>query len=160
MIDIEELLLMIENKQVELEYNSSFTDKEDLNKKKSQIEILDWLAEEIKKWINKDKRMENLLYIEFQKLNLFKESENIENGYNLSLEQALKKTVNNDYNDILVDYESSDYNIFIEIYKILSNNKVMNLILKVLIFLIIGLFGLSFSGVFYFIYFMLRLIFV
>ena len=34
MIDIEELLLMIENKQVELEYNSSFKDKEDLNKKK------------------------------------------------------------------------------------------------------------------------------
>lgn len=49
MIDIEELLLVIENKQVELEYNSSFTDKEDLNKKKSQIEILDWLVEEIKK---------------------------------------------------------------------------------------------------------------
>ena len=132
MIDIEELLLMIENKQVELEYNSSFTDKEDLNKKKSQIEILD----------------------------LFKESEDIENGYNLFLEQALKKTVNNDYNHILVDYESSDYNIFIEIYKILSSNKVMNLILKVLIFLIIGLFGLSLSGVFYFIYFILRLIFV
>lgn len=104
--------------------------------------------------------MENLLYIEFQKLNLFKESENIENGYNLSLEQALKKTVNNDYNHILVDYESSDYNIFIEIYKILSSNKVMNLILKVLIFLIIGLFVLSLSGVFYFIYFILRLIFV
>lgn len=160
MIDIEELLLMIENKQVELEYSSTFRDKEDLNKKKSQIEILDWLAEEIKKWINKDKRMENLLYIEFQKLNLFKESENIENGNKLFLEQALKKTVNNDYNDILVDYESSDYNIFIEIYKILSNNKVMNLILKVLIFLIIGLFGLSLYGVFYFIYFMLKLIFV
>lgn len=104
--------------------------------------------------------MGNLLYIEFQKLNLFKESENIENGYNLFLEQALKKTVNNDYNHILVDYESSDYNIFIEIYKILSSNKVMNLILKVLIFLIIGLFGLSLSGVFYFIYFILRLIFV
>lgn len=49
MIDIEELLLMIENKQVELEYNSTFKDKEDLNKKKSQIEILDWLVEEIKK---------------------------------------------------------------------------------------------------------------
>lgn len=104
--------------------------------------------------------MENFLYKEFQKLNLFKESENIENGYNLFLEQALKKTVNNDYNHILVDYESSDYNIFIEIYKILSSNKVMNLILKVLIFLIIGLFGLSLSGVFYFIYFILRLIFV
>ena len=104
--------------------------------------------------------MGNLLYIEFQKLNLFKESENIENGYNLFLEQALKKTVNNDYNHILVDYESSDYNIFIEIYKILSSNKVMNLILKVLIFLIIGLFGLSLYGVFYFIYFMLKLIFV
>lgn len=104
--------------------------------------------------------MENFLYKEFQKLNLFKESENIENGYNLFLEQALKKTVNNDYNHILVDYESSDYNIFIEIYKILSSNKVMNLILKVLIFLIIGLFVLSLSGVFYFIYFILRLIFV
>ena len=104
--------------------------------------------------------MGNLLYIEFQKLNLFKESENIENGNKLFLEQALKKTVNNDYNHILVDYESSDYNIFIEIYKILSSNKVMNLILKVLIFLIIGLFGLSLSGVFYFIYFILRLIFV
>ena len=105
--------------------------------------------------------MRNLVYIEFQKLNLFKESEDIENGYNLFLEQALKKTVNNDYNHILVDYESSDYNnIFIEIYKILSSNKVMNLILKVLIFLIIGLFGLSLSGVFYFIYFILRLIFV
>ena len=49
MIDIEELLLMIENKQVELEYSSTFKDKEDLNKKKSQIEILDWLIEEIKK---------------------------------------------------------------------------------------------------------------
>ena len=49
MIDVEELLLMIENKQVELEYGSTFKDKEDLNKKKSQIEILDWLAEEIKK---------------------------------------------------------------------------------------------------------------
>lgn len=104
--------------------------------------------------------MGNLLYEKFQKLNLFKESENIENGYNLFLEQALKKTVNNDYNHILVDYESSDYNIFIEIYKILSSNKVMNLILKVLIFLIIGLFVLSLSGVFYFIYFILRLIFV
>ena len=104
--------------------------------------------------------MENFLYKEFQKLNLFKESENIENGNKLFLEQALKKTVNNDYNHILVDYESSDYNIFIEIYKILSSNKVMNLILKVLIFLIIGLFVLSLSGVFYFIYFILRLIFV
>lgn len=104
--------------------------------------------------------MENLLYKEFQKLNLFKENKNIENGYNLFLEQDLKKTSNNIYNNILVDYESSDYNIFIEIYKILSSNKVMNLILKVLIFLIIGLFVLSLSGVFYFIYFILRLIFV
>lgn len=103
--------------------------------------------------------MENLLYEKFQKMNLFKEKD-IENGNNLFLEQVLKKTVNNNYNDILVDYESSDYNIFIEIYKILSSNKVMNLILKVLIFLIIGLFGLSLSGVFYFIYFILRLIFV
>lgn len=49
MIDIEDLLLLIENKQVDLEYSSSFNDKEDLNKKKSQIEILDWLVEEIKK---------------------------------------------------------------------------------------------------------------
>lgn len=49
MIDIEELLLMIENKQVELEYSSTFRDKENLEKKKSQIEILDWLVEEIKK---------------------------------------------------------------------------------------------------------------
>lgn len=41
MIDIEDLLLLlIENKQI---------DKEDLNKKQSQIEILDWLVEEIKK---------------------------------------------------------------------------------------------------------------
>lgn len=104
--------------------------------------------------------MGNLLYEKFQKLNLFKENENIENGYNLSLEQALKRTLNNDYNDILVDYESSDYNIFIEIYKILSNNKVMNLILKVLIFLIIGLFGLSLYGVFYFIYFIIKVIFI
>ena len=103
--------------------------------------------------------MGNLLYEKFQKMNLFKEKD-IENGNNLFLEQVLKKTVNNNYNDILVDYESSDYNIFIEIYKILSINKVMNLILKVLIFLIIGLFGLSLSGVFYFIYFILRLIFV
>lgn len=93
-------------------------------------------------------------------MNLFKENKDIKNGNNLFLEQALKKPVNNDYNDILVDYESSDYNIFIEIYKILSSNKVMNLILKVLIFLIIGLFGLSLSGVFYFIYFILRLIFI
>lgn len=104
--------------------------------------------------------MGNLLYIEFQKLNLFKESESIENGNNLFLEQALKKTVNNDYNNILVDYESSDYNIFIEIYKILSNNKVMNILVKILMFFIIILFGLSLSGVFYFIYFILRLIFV
>ena len=104
--------------------------------------------------------MENFLYEKFQKLNLFKENKNIENGYNLFLEQDLKKTSNNIYNNILVDYESSDYNIFIEIYKILSSNKVMNLILKVLIFLIIGLFVLSLSGVFYFIYFILRLIFV
>ena len=37
MIDIEELLLMIENKQVELEYSSTFKDKEDLNKKKRQM---------------------------------------------------------------------------------------------------------------------------
>lgn len=65
--------------------------------------------------------MENLLYKEFQKLNLFKESKNIENGYNLFLEQDLKKTSNNIYNNILVDCESSDYNIFIEIYKILSS---------------------------------------
>ena len=49
MIDIEDLLLLIENKQVDLEYSSSFNDKEDLNKKKSQIDILDWLVEEIKK---------------------------------------------------------------------------------------------------------------
>jgi hypothetical protein len=47
MIDVEELLLIIENKQVELEYSSTFRDKEDLEKKKSQIEILDWLVEEI-----------------------------------------------------------------------------------------------------------------
>lgn len=104
--------------------------------------------------------MENLLYQEFQKLNLFKESENIESRYNLFLEQALKKNSNNIYNNISVDDKSSDYNIFIGIYKILSSNKVMNLILKVLIFLIIGLFGLSLYGVFYFIYFMLKLIFV
>lgn len=104
--------------------------------------------------------MENLLYKEFQKLNLFKESKNIENGYNLFLEQDLKKTSNNIYNNILVDCESSDYNIFIEIYKILSSNKVMNIVVKVLISFIIILFGLSLSGVFYFIYFILRLIFV
>lgn len=95
--------------------------------------------------------MENLLYIEFQKLNLFKENENNEeentnNKYNLSLEQVLK--------------ESYDYNIFIEIYKILSSNKVMNILVKILMFFIIILFGLSLSGVFYFIYFILRLIFV
>ena len=95
--------------------------------------------------------MENLLYIEFQKLNLFKKSENNEeentkNKYNLSLEQVLK--------------ESYDYNIFIEIYKILLSNKVMNILVKILIFFIIILFGLSLSGVFYFIYFILRLIFV
>lgn len=95
--------------------------------------------------------MRNLLYIEFQKLNLFKESENNEeentnNKYNLSLEQVLK--------------ESYDYNIFIEIYKILLSNKVMNILVKILIFFIIILFGLSLSGVFYFIYFILRLIFI
>lgn len=95
--------------------------------------------------------MGNLLYIEFQKLNLFKENENNEeentnNKYNLSLEQVLK--------------ESYDYNIFIEIYKILSSNKVMNILVKILMFFIIILFGLSLSGVFYFIYFILRLIFV
>lgn len=95
--------------------------------------------------------MRNLLYIEFQKLNLFKENENNEeentkNKYNLSLEQVLK--------------ESYDYNIFIEIYKILLSNKVMNILVKILIFFIIILFGLSLSGVFYFIYFILRLIFI
>ena len=95
--------------------------------------------------------MKNLLYIEFQKLNLFKkfennEEENTKNKYNLSLEQVLK--------------ESYDYNIFIEIYKILLSNKVMNILVKILIFFIIILFGLSLSGVFYFIYFILRLIFV
>ena len=74
--------------------------------------------------------------------------------------EELLLIIENKHNHILVDYESSDYNIFIEIYKILSSNKVMNLILKVLIFLIIGLFVLSLSGVFYFIYFILRLIFV
>ena len=104
--------------------------------------------------------MGNLLYIEFQKLNLFKESENIENGNKLFLEQVLKKTVNNGYNDILVDYESSDYNIFIEFYKILSSNKVMNIVVKILMFFIIILFGLSLYGVFYFIYFIIKVIFI
>ena len=104
--------------------------------------------------------MGNLLYIEFQKLNLFKESENIENGNKLFLEQVLKKTVNNGYNDILVDYESSDYNIFIEFYKILSSNKVMNIVVKILMFFIIILFGLSLYGVFYFIYFIIEVIFI
>lgn len=104
--------------------------------------------------------MENFLYEKFQKLNLFKESEDIENGYNLSLEQALKKTLNNIYNNISVDDKSSNYNIFVKIYEILSNNKAMNLILKVLIFLIIALFVLSLYGVLYFIYFILSLIFV
>lgn len=104
--------------------------------------------------------MENLLYKEFQKLNLFKESKNIENGYNLFLEQALKKTVNNDYNDILVDYESSDYNIFIEIYKILSGNKIMNIVVKILMFFIVILFGLSLYGIFYLIYFIIKVIFI
>lgn len=104
--------------------------------------------------------MRNLLYIEFQKLNLFKESEDIEIENDLFLEQILKKTVNDDYNNISVDYENSDYNIFIEIYKILSSNKVMNILVKILIFFIIILFGLSLYGVFYFIYFILRLIFV
>ena len=102
--------------------------------------------------------MENLLYKEFQKLNLFKESEDIENGYNLSLEQALKKTLNNIYNNMSVDYESSNYNIFIEIYKILSNHKVMNIVVKVLIFFIIILFGLSVYGVVYFIVFLIKTI--
>ena len=104
--------------------------------------------------------MGNLLYIEFQKLNLFKESENIENGNKLFLEQVLKKTVNNGYNDILVDYESSDYNIFIEFYKILSSNKVMNIVVKILMFFIIILFGLSLYGVFYFMYFIIKVIFI
>ena len=93
--------------------------------------------------------MENLLYKEFQKLNLFKKSKNIENGYNLFLEQDLKKTSNNIYNNILVDCESSDYNIFIEIYKILSSNKVMNIVVKILMFFIVILFGLSLYGIFY-----------
>lgn len=104
--------------------------------------------------------MENLLYEKFQKLNLFKESKNIENGYNLFLEQDLKKTVNNDYNDISVDYESSDYNIFIEFYKILSSNKVMNIVVKILMFFIVILFGLSLYGIFYFIYFIIKVIFI
>lgn len=104
--------------------------------------------------------MGNLLYEKFQKLNLFKESEQIENGYNLFLEQALKKTVNNDYNNILADYESSDYNIFIEIYKILSSNKVMNIVVKILMFFIIVLFGLSLYGIFCFIYFIIKVIFI
>ena len=102
--------------------------------------------------------MGNLLYIEIQKLNLFKESENIENGNNLFLEQALKKTVNNDYNNISVDYENSDYNIFIEIYRILSNNKVMNILVKILMFFIIILFGLSIYGVICFIWFLMKTI--
>ena len=102
--------------------------------------------------------MENFLYKEFQKLNLFKESENIENGYNLSLEQALKKTLNNIYNNISVDDKSSNYNIFIEIYKILSNNKVMDIVTKILIFFIIVLFGLSFYGIIYFIFFLMKTI--
>lgn len=102
--------------------------------------------------------MENFLYEKFQKLNLFKESEDIENGYNLSLEQALKKTLNNIYNNISVDDESSDYNIFIEIYKILSNNKVMDIVTKILIFFIIVLFGLSFYGIIYFIFFLMKII--
>lgn len=102
--------------------------------------------------------MENFLYKEFQKLNLFKESEDIENGYNLSLEQALKKTLNNIYNNVSVDDESSDYNIFIEIYKILSNNKVMDIVTKILIFFIIVLFGLSFYGIIYFIFFLMKII--
>ena len=102
--------------------------------------------------------MENFLYEKFQKLNLFKESEDIENGYNLSLEQALKKTLNNIYNNISVDDESSDYNIVIEIYKILSNNKVMDIVTKILIFFIIVLFGLSFYGIIYFIFFLMKTI--
>ena len=39
----------LEKNQVDLECSSSFNDKEELNKKQSQIEILDWLVEEIKK---------------------------------------------------------------------------------------------------------------
>lgn len=102
--------------------------------------------------------MENFLYEKFQKLNLFKKSEDIENGYNLSLEQALKKTLNNIYNNISVDDKSSNYNIFIEIYKILSNNKVMNIVAKILIFFIIILFGLSVYGIIYFIFFLMKTI--
>lgn len=48
-------------------------------------------------------------------MNLFKESKNIENGYNLFLEQDLKKTSNNIYNNILVDCESSDYQLAKEV---------------------------------------------
>ena len=93
--------------------------------------------------------MRNLLYIEFQKLNLFKENENNEeentkNKYNLSLEQVLK--------------ESYDYNIFIEIYKILLSNKVMNILVKILMFFIIILFGLSIYGVICFIWFLMKTI--
>ena len=102
--------------------------------------------------------MENFLYEKFQKLNLFKKSEDIENGYNLFLEQALKKTLNNIYNNISVDDKSSNYNIFIEIYKILSNNKVMNIVAKILIFFIIILFGLSVYGIIYFIFFLMKTI--
>ena len=93
--------------------------------------------------------MRNLLYIEFQKLNLFKKSENNEeentkNKYNLSLEQVLK--------------ESYDYNIFIEIYKILSSNKVMNILVKILMFFIIILFGLSIYGIICFILLLMKTI--
>lgn len=91
-------------------------------------------------------------------MNLFKENKDIKNGNNLFLEQALKKPVNNDYNDILVDYESSDYNIFIEIYKILSSNKVMNIVVKILMFFIVILFGLSLYGIIYFIFFLVKTI--
>lgn len=94
--------------------------------------------------------MENFLYEKFQKLNLFKENKDIENGYNLFLE----------HNNILADYESSDYNIFIEIYKILSSNKVMNIVVKILMFFIIVLFGLSLYGIFCFIYFIIKVIFI
>lgn len=104
--------------------------------------------------------MENFLYEKFQKLNLFKENKDIENGYNLFLEQDLKKTSNNIYNNILVDCESSDYNIFIEIYKILSSNKVMNIVVKILMFFIVILFGLSLYGIFYLIYFIIKVIFI
>ena len=102
--------------------------------------------------------MENLLYEKFQKLNLFKENEDTENGYNLSLEQALKKTLNNIYNNISVDDKSSDYNIFVKIYEILSSNKVMNIVAKILIFFIIILFGLSVYGIIYFIFFLVKTI--